>query len=92
MSGNEPEWAAEGEVSEDGTRPLSHVDMNRMRVDAKDRLIWDGRLVQVQRRLTLTLWQTIFGVIVAFGALSQGALASVDLVCRFGWLGHGCGR
>jgi hypothetical protein len=65
------------------TREIGYSDLRRLQVDTKGPLLWDGDLVQVQRTVTLSRWQAVAGIVVAFGALAQGLTASHDIGC---WL------
>lgn len=52
-------------------------------MDGSGRLYMDGR--PVRQVIALSPWQIVGGVIVAFGALAQGALALCDFGARLGW-------
>lgn len=73
-----------------GTRGITLGDLKRFRVDQAGRLSWDGKLVQVQRRVTFTVWQGLAVGIVTLAAASMGLLAGLVFGCRLGWLVTGC--
>ena len=73
-----------------GTRGITLGDLKRFRVDQAGRLSWDGKLVQVQRRVTFTIWQGLAVVIVTMATAAMGLLAGFVLGCRLGWLATGC--
>ena len=66
--------------------------INGFKVDDQGRLTWKDGLVHVQKRITLSRWQTAGAIIVAAGALSQGALAAFQLGCAFALWSKGCPR
>lgn len=73
-------------------RPLGIMDLSRLSIDNDGRLYWDGKPVEVRRRITMSRAQVIgasvigaFIVIGAVGAAVHGVLAARDLACRFGW-------
>ena len=71
-------------------RGITLEDFDRMEVDDRGRLIWDDKLVQVEKRLTFSLWQTMAAVIVTVAAAAQGGLAFFDFGCRLAWWSVGC--
>ena len=60
--------------------------INGLSVDNTGRLTWEGGLVRVQRRVTLSWWQTIAAAIIAFGPLSQGILAAEAKMACFSFI------
>ena len=75
-----------------GSKPMSYEQVDRMRVDAKGRLTWDGDLVQVQKAFRLTFWQGLATSVISLGAASQGALALYQLGCAMAIWSKGCSR
>lgn len=72
--------------------PVGMMDLSRLSIDNDGRLYWDGKPVEVRRRIMLSRAQAIgLGVIGAFvimGALSaaiQASAAARDWACRLGW-------
>ena len=89
-----PETPAATETPSEGrnVHPVGMMDLSRLSIDNDGRLYWDGKPVEVRRRIMLSRAQAIgVGVIGAFvivGALSaaiQATAAARDWACRFGW-------
>ena len=71
-------------------RSISMDEIDTLQVDRNGRLYWDGKPVEVSRRLTF--WQSVgafivgtFVVIGSVGSFLQGWTAYHDLACRMGW-------
>lgn len=72
-------------------------DLTRLAIDNDGRLYWDGKPVEVSRRIMMSRRQilgatliAVFVVIGAIGAAIQGAAAAHDWACRLGWSGKHC--
>jgi hypothetical protein len=70
-------------------RPISYDELDGLGVDDNGLLHWDGKPVEVGRRIDLTWTQTIIAIAVAvftaigaLGALAQGAVAYHDWACK----------
>jgi len=77
--------------------PVDMTDLSRLSIDRDGRLYWDGKPVEVHRRLMMSRAQivgasilAIFVVIGALGAALQGSMAARDWACRMGWLSSSC--
>ena len=75
-------------------RSISEDEIALSEVDRRGRLYWDGKPVEVSRRLTF--WQTVgaftvgtFIVIGGIGSFLQGWASYHDLACRMGWYTFG---
>jgi len=55
-----------------GIEQISMENLGRLGIDSADRLFWDGRQIEVKRRLDLTFVQKIFAVVVAVMAVLGG--------------------
>ena len=73
-------------------QPLATADLSRLSIDNDGRLYWDGKPVEVRRRIDMSREQVVgagivaaFIVIGAIGAAVQGSLALRDWGCRLGW-------
>lgn len=80
-----------------GRHPVEMSDLSRMSIDREGRLYWDGKPVEVHRRIAMSQRQIIgagivavFVVIGAIGAALQGTLAARELMCRLGWSASAC--
>jgi hypothetical protein len=78
------------------TRPVGAMDLTRLSIDDNGQLYWDGKPVEVRRRLTLSRGQVVGTALIALfivgGALSSGIQAAAtvhDWACRAGWA-SGC--
>ncbi|MFA6020331.1 MAG: hypothetical protein WC722_08730 [Rhodospirillales bacterium] len=58
-----------------GIKPISLDGTGLFGLDAKHRLYWDGKLVHVERGISLTFWQKT-GAIIGIAAAVVAALAS----------------
>jgi hypothetical protein len=72
-------------------------DLTRLAIDNDGRLYWDGKPVEVSRRIMMSRRQILgasliaaFVVIGALGAAIQGAAAARDWACRLGWSSKYC--
>jgi hypothetical protein len=81
-----------------GVHPVEMTDLSRLAIDSDGRLYWDGKPVEVHRRLLMSREQVIgtlvigaFVVVGALGAVLQGTSAARDWACRFGWATSVCG-
>lgn len=78
--------------------PLATADLSRLSIDDDGRLYWDGKPVEVRRRIEMSRAQVVgasvvaaFVAIGAVGAVIQGSLALRDWGCRLGWTKSYCG-
>jgi hypothetical protein len=78
--------------------PVDMTDLSRLSIDTDGRLYWDGKPVEVHRRLAMSREQIIGALVIgafvaigAMGALLQGTSAARDWACRFGWATSVCG-
>ncbi len=78
-------------------QPLATADLSRLSIDNDGRLYWDGKPVEVRRRIQMSRTQAVaasvvavFVVIGAIGAAIQGSLALRDWSCRLGWTTNYC--
>ena len=79
-------------------QPLATADLSRLSIDNDGRLYWDGKPVEVRRRIQMSRAQVVgasvvaVGVVIgAIGAAIQGSLALRDWSCRLGWTTSHCG-
>jgi hypothetical protein len=77
--------------------PVGMTDLSRLSIDGDGRLYWDGKPVEVQRRLLMSRPQIVgagligvFVVIAAIGATLQGSTAAHDFACKQGWIASYC--
>ena len=73
-----------------GVGGITSRQIEQMGVDEKGRLTWKGDLVQVQKRVTLSGWQSVAAIVVALGATSQGVLAAYQFGCAMAFWTKGC--
>jgi hypothetical protein len=78
-------------------RPVDMTDLSRLSIDRDGRLYWDGKPVEVRRRIAMSRAQivgaTIVAAFVVIGAVAsalQGAVAARELACRLGWSAAAC--
>ncbi|MEX2034977.1 MAG: hypothetical protein WEA28_07285 [Xanthobacteraceae bacterium] len=77
--------------------PIGIADLSRLSIDNDGRLYWDGKPVEVRRRILMSRAQVIgagvIGAFVAIGAIGaaiQGSAAVRDWACRLGWTTNYC--
>ena len=80
------------EQNASGAGGITFRQIEQMGVDEKGRLTWKGDLVQVQKRVTLSVWQRIAAAAVVLGATSQGVLAAYQFGCAMAFWTKGCLR
>jgi hypothetical protein len=80
-----------------GVHPIGITDLSRLAIDNEGRLYWDGKPVEVRRRVTMSRAQivgaaivAVFVVIGAVGAALNGSAAALDWACRLGWTTNYC--
>jgi hypothetical protein len=84
-------------ANERNVHPVGTMDLTRLSIDNDGRLYWDGKPVEVRRRIMMSRAQIsgaaligVFVVIGAIGAAIQGAAAARDWACRLGWIESTC--
>ena len=72
-----------------GVEEISLGDMSRFGVDAQKRLYYDGKPVEIRRRLDLSGWEKTFALLVGLftilggiGAIAQGWAAAHQWSCQ----------
>lgn len=80
-----------------GVKPIGYGQMDKIGVDAEGRLYWDGKRVEVSRRLDLSTGERWFALIVgaftimgSIGAVAQGWAAAHQWSCQAGYTAKGC--
>jgi hypothetical protein len=88
----EPEPEAPAAPASRNIHPIGISDLGRLSIDNDGRLYWDGKPVEVRRRIMMSRAQVIgasvigaFVVIGALGAAIQASAAARDWACRLGW-------
>jgi hypothetical protein len=92
-----PEPEPQPEPQGRNVHPVDMTDLSRLSIDRDGRLYWDGKPVEVRRRISMSRAQVIgasivagFVVIGAIASAIQGAVAARDLACRLGWSTSAC--
>ena len=74
------------------------TDLSRLSIDRDGRLYWDGKPVEVRRRIMMSRAQILSAVVIgafvvigAVGAAINGTAAAIDWACRIGWTKSYCG-
>jgi len=74
--------------------PVDMTDLSRLSIDRDGRLYWDGKPVEVRRRISMSRAQVVGASIVAafvvIGALASAVVAARELACQFGWSASAC--
>ena len=70
------------------------TDLSRLSIDYDGRLYWDGKPVEVRRRISMSQAQVVGASIVApfvvIGALASAVVAAREFACQFGWSASAC--
>jgi hypothetical protein len=73
-------------MAEDMPRPISLDDLDRMGINGKNELFWDGKQVEVKSRLNLTWPQTVGAILVGVAAICGGFASAAndgsEFTCR----------
>ncbi len=84
--------AAPEKIEGRNVHPASAMDLTRLSIDNDGRLYWDGKPVEVRRRLMMSRGQLIGSSVVAFfivaGAIGSAIQATATMhewACRAGW-------
>jgi hypothetical protein len=92
-----PEPSPEPKPQGRNVHPVDMTDLSRLSIDHDGRLYWDGKPVEVRRRISMSRAQVVSASIVAafvlIGAIAsaiQGAVAARELACRLGWSASAC--
>ena len=92
-----PEPRPEPEPQGRNIHPVDMTDLSRLSIDRDGRLYWDGKPVEVRRRIAMSRAQVIgasivagFVVIGAIASAIQGAVAARELACQLGWSASAC--
>jgi hypothetical protein len=92
----EPEPAPAPEIGRN-VHPVQAMDLTRLSIDNDGRLYWDGKPVEVRRRLMMSPAQAIgalvvglFVMIAGIGAAVQGSATAYEWACRIGWAQSHC--
>jgi hypothetical protein len=90
----QPEPEPEPQKKGRNVHSLAAADLSRLSIDNDGRLYWDGKPVEVRRRIQMSRAQVVGASIVAafivIGAAVQGSLALRDWTCRLGWTTSYC--
>lgn len=80
-----------------GVEPISVDDLGRLGIDPENQLFWDGRKIEIRRRLDLTRTQkflalvvTIFAILGGLGAFLSGLDDGASFLCARGVHLLGC--
>lgn len=91
------EQPAQAEAPSAGPAHIKKInmgDLGRLGVDSKRRLYWDGKEIQVTKRLEFSKLQKAFGWVVALGTIIGGLGAGLnngfEFGCKLKWWSQGC--
>ena len=77
-----------------GVSPVSYANMARLGVGQDGRLYWDGKPVEVQRRLKFSRLQiagaAIVGLATLVGGIGTGMNEGFNFGCKVHWWANGC--
>jgi hypothetical protein len=80
----------------EGVEAITLDQLARLGVDRDNQLHWDGKPVEVHRRLKLSGFQVVGAVVVGLaamiGGLGTGFNEGFDFGCKLGWWTQGCAK
>ena len=65
-------------MAQDAPHPITPDDLDRLGINDKQELFWDGKRVEVRSRLNLSLWQTLGAVVVGAAAVCGGVASAAN--------------
>lgn len=75
-----------------GVRTIGIDEMENLGIDRAGVLYWNGRVVTIQKSLTLTFWQkvttavvTLTAALVSLSTVAQGVASYNSWACTVGW-------
>jgi hypothetical protein len=75
-------------------KAITMQGLNLLGVDDENRLYWDGRPVEIRRRLDLSFWQKVgawaAGLGIVIGCVGLGVNAGFDFACKLQWFTTNC--
>ena len=93
----DPDMPFEAGAGGRNVHPIAMTDLSRLSIDNDGRLYWDGKPVEVRRRILMSRPQIVgasiialFVVIGAVGAAVHGSAAALDWACRLSWTANYC--
>ncbi len=73
-------------MTDDAPRPISPDDLDRLGINSRNQLFWDGKQVEVRSRLNLTWPQTLGAILVGTAAICGGFASAAndgtEFTCR----------
>jgi hypothetical protein len=95
--GGGAEKSPQSDIDGRNVHTIGISDLSRLSIDNDGRLYWDGKPVEVRRRILMSRPQIVgacivaaFVVIGAVGAAVHGSAAALDWACRLGWTTNYC--
>jgi len=92
-----PPLATSAPAATEPAAPSPTMDLSRLSIDNNGHLYWDGKPVEVRRRVSLSAGQilaaTIIGLFVivgGIGAAINGSTAAFEWGCKLGWVRSNC--
>jgi hypothetical protein len=89
----EPVIAAPKVAAIEAAAPQPSMDLSRLSIDNNGHLYWDGRPVEVRRRVALSGGQILAAMIIGLfiiiggiGAAINGSAAAFEWGCKLGWI------
>jgi hypothetical protein len=89
--------ATPASVAAEPAAPKPAMDLSRLSIDNSGHLYWDGKPVEVRRRVSLSPGQilaaTIIGLFIIIGGIGaaiNGSAAAFDWGCKLGWIRANC--
>ena len=94
---SEPALATSAPATAEPAAPSPTMDLSRLSIDNNGHLYWDGKPVEVRRRVSLSAGQILaamviglFVIIGGIGAAINGSTAAFEWGCKLGWIRSNC--
>ncbi|RVJ06263.1 hypothetical protein [Sinorhizobium medicae] len=89
-----PFYRAAPETWPDGVRGIGMDELDNLGIDRNAVLHWNGHVISIEKRLSLTFWQkasaivfSIAAMLVSISTIVQGIAAYSSWACTVGWPG-----
>jgi hypothetical protein len=73
-------------MDQDIPRPITMEDLDKLQINGRRELFWDGKRIEVRSRLNLTWPQTLGAILIGLaaiiGGLASGANDGTEFTCR----------
>src|SRR5680860_77805 len=72
-----------------GVREIGIDEMSNFGIDGQSQIYWNGKLIEIKKRISLSPWQKFGAVVVAVAAFSASMVGVWEWGCDLTWIGSG---